>query len=111
MVSQGLPSRSIVAIAEPSSAPAEALPTPCSRKVQAMSVPAVPGGIVSTAQAREIASHRIFVPHAAQLQQRPLQTRQVALAPTGFRDAYAPTVEIDPPAVAGGAEQDVVCVE
>src|SRR5690606_23905481 len=111
MVSQGRPSRSSVAMGEPS-ATAEALPTPCSRSAQvAISAAPVPGQLVGAAQAREVLLHLLHAALAAQLQQRAQQPAQVGLAPAGGGDAHAAAVEIDQPAAAVAVEQDVVRVE
>src|SRR5690606_19452760 len=99
MVNHGRPSRSIVAIAEPSST-ADALPTPCRRSDQAISVPLRPSAVVGAAQTREVALHGIGRTLAAHLQQRALQPGEVALAPAGGRDVQPAPVQIDHPALA-----------
>src|SRR5690606_18284315 len=124
MLSQGAPSRSIVAMAEPSSTAPE-LPTPWKRNAHvpvwvplaAMSDSLQPGRIIGATQARDVVQHLVGRTLPAQLQQRTLQPGQVAFAPGGCRDADAAFVEVDQPALASGCarrariEQDVVRVE
>src|SRR5690606_24160639 len=124
MLSQGAPSRSIVAMAEPSSTAPE-LPTPWKRNAHvpvwvplaAMSDSLQPGRIIGAAQARDVLQYPVGRTLPAQLQQRTLQPGQIALAPGGGRDAQAALVEVDQPAFATGRtgrvciEQDVVRVE
>src|SRR3546814_8614084 len=101
MVSHGAPSRSMVAIGDPSST-AEALPTPWKRSDQAISAypsracpsnPAIPLRVVALAQAGEIFFHFLDAAVAAQLEQRALEPRQVAFAPAGGGDAQRAAVE------------------
>src|SRR5690606_30357306 len=119
MVSHGMPSRSMVAIGDPSST-AEALPTPWKRSDQAISAcppgscpsnPAIPLRVVTLAQAGEILFDFLRAAMAAQLEQRTLEPRQVAFAPTGGGDAQRAPVEVDHPALAVGIEQQVVGIE
>src|SRR5690606_17593169 len=111
MVSQGSPSRSMVAIELPSST-ASALPTPWKRSAQPMaSVSLRPARVVGLAQAGEVRVHSLGGPLAAKLEQRAFQARQVARAPSGFGQALAAAVQVDHPALAVLAEQDVVGVE
>src|SRR5690606_8906530 len=124
MLSQGAPSRSIVAMAEPSSTAPE-LPTPWKRNAHvpvwmplaAMSDSLQPGRIIGATQPLDVLEHHVGRTLPAQLQQRTLQPGQVALAPGRGRDAQAALVEVDQPALAGGCtrrgriEQDVVRVE
>src|SRR5688572_19361600 len=110
MVSHGAPSRSIVAIAEPSST-ADALPTPCRRSCQAISESSLPGAIVRLAQPGEIALDDVHGTFTSQLQQRTLEPSEVALAPAGGGNAQPAPVEIDDPAASGRVEQQVVGVE
>src|SRR6478735_7925712 len=100
MVSQGAPSRSSVAIAEPSSV-AKALPTPCRRKDQAaMSVALVPLRVVGIAQAHVFGVHLVHAALAAQLQQGSLEPGEVALAPGRRGNTHDAAVQVDHPAVA-----------
>src|SRR3546814_613813 len=110
MVSQGAPSRSIVAIAEPSST-AEELPTPLSRSFHVISVSPRPDAVVGIAQAGEVALDRVYLALATDLQQRALEPVKVALAPAGRGDVDPPAVEVDHPALPGGVEQQVVGIE
>src|SRR5690606_15422657 len=113
MVSHGAPSRSMVAIGDPSST-AEALPTPWKRSDQAIrapSDPAVPLRVVTLAQAREILFHLPDAAVAAQLEQRALEPGEVAFAPSRGGDAQRAAVEVDHPALAVRVEQQVVGVE
>jgi hypothetical protein len=76
-----------------------------------------PGRIIGAAQARDVVQHLVGGALPAQLQQRPLQPGQVALAPGSGRNADAALVEVDQPAFALGrarrlrVEEDVVCIE
>src|SRR3546814_19106872 len=106
MVSHGAPSRSMVAIGDPSST-AEALPTPWKRSDQAISAypsracpsnPAIPLRVVALAQAGEIFFHFLDAAVAAPLEQRALEPRQVAFAPAGGGGAQRAAVEVDHPA-------------
>src|SRR5690606_38123576 len=116
MLSQGAPSLSIVAMAEPSSTAPE-LPTPWKRKAHVpvwvpladMSDSLQPGRIIGATQARDVLQHRFGRALPAQLQQRALQAGQVAFAPGGVGDAEAALVEVDQPAFV--TEQDVVRVK
>src|SRR5690349_14196246 len=110
MVSQGAPSRSIVAMAEPSSV-AKALPTPCRRKDQATSVTLVPLRVVGGPQAHVFVFHLRCGPLAAQLEHRTLEAREVAFAPGGGGDAQLTAVQVDHPPVARIVEQQIVGVE
>src|SRR6478735_6157083 len=109
----------MVAIAEPSSTALE-LPTPWKRNAQpirasspktASSITALPGCVVRAAQPREVVLDQRRFARPAQLEKRPLQSREVALAPCGFGNPQPGPVEGDHPAVAHRIEQDVVRVE
>src|SRR3546814_11472796 len=115
MVSHGAPSRSMVAIGDPSST-AEALPTPWKRSDQAISAypsracpsnPAIPLRVVALAQAGEIFFHLLDAVLAAPLEQRALELRQVAFAPAGGGDEQSSTVELAHSALAIGIVQQV----
>src|SRR5690606_32138640 len=111
MVSQGSPSRSMVAIEFPSST-ASAFPTPWKRSAQPIaSVPPGPAGVIGLAQAGEIRAHLLHGALAPQLEQGAFQPREVAGAPAGFRQPLAAAVQVDHPALTVGVEQDVVGVE
>src|SRR3546814_16304974 len=93
VVSHGAPSRSMVAIGDPSST-AEALPTPWKRSDQAINAypsragpsnPAITLRVVALAQAGEIFFHFLDAPVAAQLDQWAPATRSVAFRPAGGR--------------------------
>src|SRR5690606_19553291 len=110
MVNHGTPSRSSVAIAEPSST-ALALPTPWKRSTHSTSVPPRPGVIVGAPQMGEGQTHVVRAALATQFQQRAPQAREVLFAPGGGGNAQASAIEVDQPTVAIPVEQDVVGIE
>src|SRR3546814_18639006 len=107
MVSHGAPSRSMVAIGDPSST-AEALPTPWKRSDQAINAypsracpsnPAIPLRVVALAQAGEIFFHFLYAAVAAQLEQSAPEPPQVPFAPAGGRTAHRASHPADPSAL------------
>src|SRR3546814_13163527 len=107
MVSHGAPSRSMVAIGDPSST-AEALPTPWKRSDQAISAypsracpsnPAIPLRVVALAQAGEIFFHFLDAAVAAPLEQGAPEPRPVAFPHAVGRAARRAAARADLPAL------------